>query len=114
MKITPLALLLLLLITSPLALAQEDLDDTIFVVDELGSPNDIINIIELPKYINSNAADNASRGIANANKSKDKGRKLGQDMAEDARNKNSAEKIKKNTPSNKGLGRPENDKNPKK
>ena len=92
-------LLALGLIVSPAVLAAEADDgreDTMIMVQEGGTPDDVVNIIALPTFTSETAVEKAAKGQEKANSARDLGREFGQQMAEDAKSNNMGEQIREN------------------
>lgn len=71
-----------------------DDDDTMTVVEEGATPEDIVKVIELPEFASPSAQANAAFGHTTANQAKSLGKEFGQQMAEQARNNNISEQIR--------------------
>lgn len=98
MKTSSKAVLLLLaaLVASPSVFAEEEHDaseDTMIVVQAGATPEDIVNIIELP-VASSSAAEHAAKGIGTAGNASKHGRVFDQQTSEDAKSKNISEHIR--------------------
>jgi hypothetical protein len=73
---------------APLAHADESqsIDDaTITVVEEGDTPDDVVNVIDLPASAAPNALQNSAAGQDTANSAKENANDFGQQVAEDAR-----------------------------
>ena len=74
--------ILLSLATSPV---YADEDDTMVVVDEGATPEDIVKVITLPLFVPVSAQENAAPGQETANQAKNLGSELGQQTADEAK-----------------------------
>lgn len=89
MRLIPwLFVLLAVFAISPPAYADDE--DTMMVVEEGATPDDIINVIELPDF----ASSQANASFETANQAKALGKEFGQQMAEQAKNNNISEQIR--------------------
>lgn len=70
----------------------EDADEaTITVVEEGATPDDVVNVIELPDHAAATATDKAAGGLDTANSAKENGSDFGKQVSEDARNNRGAQ-----------------------
>lgn len=69
-------------------------DDTMIVIEEGDTPEDIVNIISLPMQASDMAHENAVSGQETANLARELGREFGQAKAEEARNSNMGEQMR--------------------
>ena len=74
--------------------AHADDDDTMIVVEEGATPEDIVNVIELPVFASPKATKNAAFGHETAKQANALGNEFGKQMAEEAKNKNISEQIR--------------------
>lgn len=86
--ITMLLLVFAAVVFSPSALAEEEDDgseDTMVVIEAGATPEDIVNIIELPFAASANAADHSASGLDTAVNAGDLGVDFGEQVAEEAK-----------------------------
>ena len=89
-------LLLAALVVSPSVFAEEEDDGsegTMVVVQAGATPEDIVNVIELP-VASPSATDHAAKGIGTAGNASEHGVNFGQQMAEEAKSNNISEQIR--------------------
>ena len=87
-------LLMLLAVFALNPAAHADDDDTMMVVEEGATPEDIVKVIALPEFASPNTQTNAALGHGTANQAKALGKEFGQQMAEEAKNKNISEQVR--------------------
>jgi hypothetical protein len=86
---------LVLLITGALASnTYADDDDTMMVVEQGATPEDIVKVIELPVFAAASAQEKSASGHEIANQAKTLGKEFGQQIAEDAKNNNISEQVR--------------------
>lgn len=88
---------LILLLASwaiPAAYADEGDEDTIVVIEEDGTPEDVVNVISLPERASDMARQRAASGQETANAAKEFGRDFGQAKAEESRNTSIGEQMR--------------------
>jgi len=69
-------------------------EDTLVVVEEGASPDDIMNVIDLPFSAAPQAGDHSPAGRSNAHDAKSYGKEFGQQMADEAKSKNVGQSIR--------------------
>lgn len=84
MKLSIAMLLTLGLIGATPVLAQGD-EDTMDVMDESATPDEVMHRIELPEDASDTAREAAAFGLDTANEARERGRDFGQERAEQAR-----------------------------
>ncbi len=77
------SMLALGLLGSVHAFAQDD--DTMMVIDEGATPEDIVNVLQLPEMASEIAVDASARGLGTAREAREDGRAFGREQAEAAR-----------------------------
>ena len=85
------SLLAVFALSSP---AYADDDDTMMVVEEGATPDDIVKVIDLPSFAAPSAQGNAAFGQETANQAKTLGKEFGQQMAEEAKSKHISEQVR--------------------
>lgn len=104
----PALALVVLLVTAP---ARADDDDTMMVIDEGATPEDIVRVIELPKFAAPKGQEKAKpkAGVGQDFGAEDKlsGKELGQQIAEEAKSKSqsASEDVRQNEGRGRGRGR---------
>lgn len=61
--------------------------DTMVVIDEDTSVDDVANVLELPENVSPEAATNSTRGLDTANAAREGGREFGEQQAASARSR---------------------------
>lgn len=84
------SLLAVFALSSP---AHANDDDTMTVVEEGATPDDIVKVIELPSFAAPSAQGNAAFGQQTANQAKT-GKQFGQQMADEAKSNNISEQVR--------------------
>ena len=103
-----LALVLVLVTAGP---ARADDDDTMMVIDEGATPEDIVRVIELPKFATPKGQEKAkaNAGVGQDLGPEDKlsGKEFGQQIAEEAKSKSqsASEDVRQNEGRDRGRGR---------
>jgi hypothetical protein len=73
------------LLLSPISYADETTDDTVTVVDESDTPEDVVSHITLPDAASDSGSEHSEFGLGVANQARDLGRDFGQQISEQAR-----------------------------
>lgn len=82
------------LIMSPAVYADDETEDTMTVVEEGQTPEDVVHTLALPEDASDQARESAAFGLDTANRAREDGRAFGQEMAERARGGDVGEQIR--------------------
>lgn len=103
-KYLVMSLVVLLAVFTLVPSAYADGEDTMMVVEEGATPDDIVKIIELPGFASATGHGaghgKAAFGQEKGKEAKSLGKEFGQQMAEEAKNKNMSEQARDNARQN--------------